>query len=267
MSIEEVSKTNPDKIIKFDLDIVTGWCNFHTRKLLDSLGIEFKYYNIFDELMNKFYFLMFKKDINQLEINPLAETKDGEFIPLDAKLSFDDNALFRQSDIASLIDEDSFSNALELEAAKEGIKYISLGGEIGCMLNGAGLSMTILDEMYNHGCKPANFMDVGGVATMSHTLKAFSLILKNPSMKVILISIFDGTTDSKLFAQGIVDILKKQNNKIPVIARIEGINYEDGAKIVKEADVENHLRVKFTHDINIAVNDAIAIAKGEKVEF
>jgi succinyl-CoA synthetase beta subunit len=259
MEIEKVAHENPEKIIKSHIDSATGFTAAHGRKLGYALGFKgetLKKAILFFEGLYKLYV---EKDCSIAEINPLVTTKQGDVLALDGKLNFDDNALFRHPEIESMRDITEES-AQELEAGKYGLSYISLDGNIGCLVNGAGLAMATLDILKLHGGNPANFLDVGGGATKETVQKAFTIILQDTNVKAILVNIFGGIMKCDIIANGVVDAAKELGIKVPLIVRLEGTNVALGKKILAESG----LKITPANDLADAAHKAVAAAKGVK---
>lgn len=238
VEIEKVAAETPEKIIKVAVDPAAGFTPFIGRKLAYGIGIKDK------ELVKKaskffegLYNLYTNKDCTIAEINPLVLTKGGDIIALDAKLNFDENALFRHKDVETLRDPTEES-AKELEAAEFGLSYIELDGNIGCLVNGAGLAMGTLDIISLFGGTPANFLDVGGGATKETVQKAFSIILQDPNVSAILVNIFGGIMKCDIIAEGVVAAAKELDLKVPLVVRLEGTNVALGKKILNESDLD-----------------------------
>ncbi|AVQ99032.1 Succinyl-CoA ligase [ADP-forming] subunit beta [Oceanobacillus picturae] len=232
--IEEVAEATPEKIFKEVIDPVVGLSGYQARRLAFNI-------NIPDELMGKavkfmmaLYEAFVAKDCSIAEINPLVTTGDGEVLALDAKLNFDDNALFRQKDIQELRDLDE-EDEKEIEASKYDLSYISLNGNIGCMVNGAGLAMSTMDIIKHYGGDPANFLDVGGGATAEKVTEAFKIILSDANVKGIFVNIFGGIMKCDVIAEGVVEATKQVGLEIPLVVRLEGTNVELGKKILEES--------------------------------
>ena len=200
--------------------------------------------------------LFVEKDLSLLEINPLVITKNGDLHCLDAKINIDSNALFRQPELIEMYDE-SQEDPQEAEAAKHDLSYVSLDGNIGCMVNGAGLAMGTMDTIKFFGGNPANFLDVGGTATQERVAKAFKIILKDPEVKVVLVNIFGGIVRCDLIAEGIVAAIKEVGIEVPVVVRLEGNNAEIGAKILEESDI----KVESINDLGSAAKKSVELAK------
>lgn len=234
MEIEEVAHSNPEKIIKVSVDPAIGLQGFHIRKLGYGLGFSAEQIKKFATVVHGIYKSFVEKDASQVEINPLIETNSGDFIALDAKMNFDSNALFRHPDIASLQDPNE-EDPLELEAKKFDLNYIKMTGNIGCMVNGAGLAMATMDIIKLFGGDPANFLDVGGGATKERVKEAFKLILSDSNVKGILVNIFGGIMRCDIIADGVINAAKEIGISVPVIVRLEGTNAELGKKMLQES--------------------------------
>jgi succinyl-CoA synthetase beta subunit len=239
MDIETVAENTPEKIIKIAIDPAIGFQGFHARELIFGLGITDKAQQ---KNMMKFASSIYKAymdtDAEMIEINPLIRTGSGEFIALDGKMGFDDSALGRQPEIAAMRDL-SEEDADELEASKYGLSYIALDGEIGCMVNGAGLAMGTMDTIDYMGGTPANFLDVGGTANAETVAKGFEIILKNPNVKAIFVNIFGGIVRCDRIANGIIEATKLTDVNVPVIVRLDGTNAPEASEILKNANISN----------------------------
>ena len=234
MDIEEVAAKTPEKIIKVVIDPVTGMQPHHARKVAFGLGLEGKQVGSGVKLILALYKAFTDLDASIVEINPLVVTGAGEVMALDAKMNFDDNALFRHKDIEELRDEDEEDPA-ELEAARHELNYIKLDGSIGCMVNGAGLAMATMDIIKLEGGDPANFLDVGGGATKDRVTTAFKLILSDANVKGILVNIFGGIMRCDVIAEGVVAAAREVSLNVPLVVRLEGTNVELGKKIMAES--------------------------------
>jgi succinyl-CoA synthetase beta subunit len=234
MDIEEVAAKTPEKILKVSIDPVTGMQPFHARQLAFGLGLEGKQVGSAVKLMLAMYNAFNALDASLIEINPLVVTVAGEVMALDAKMNFDDNALFRQKEISELRDEDEEDPA-ELEAAKHDLNYIKLDGSIGCMVNGAGLAMATMDIIKLYGGAPANFLDVGGGATKERVTTAFKLILSDANVEGILVNIFGGIMRCDVIADGVVAAAREVSLNVPLVVRLEGTNVDLGKKILAES--------------------------------
>ena len=234
MDIEEVAHNSPEKIITFSVDPATGVMAHHGRRVAQALGLEGDLAKQAGALISKLYAAFVAKDMEMLEINPLIVTTDGNLKCLDAKVSFDNNALYRHPDIAALRDETEEDPA-ELEASKYDLNYITLDGTIGCMVNGAGLAMATMDIIKLYGESPANFLDVGGGASKEKVTAAFKIITADPNVKGILINIFGGIMKCDIIAEGVIAAVKEVGLKVPLVVRLEGTNVEQGKKIISES--------------------------------
>jgi succinyl-CoA synthetase beta subunit len=234
MEIEEVAAHTPEKILKVAIDPVAGLQPFHARQVAFGLGLEGKQINSAVKFMTAFYKAFMALDASQVEINPLVVTGAGDLIALDAKMNFDDNALFRQPDVLSLRDEDEEDPA-ELEASKHNLNYVKLDGNIGCMVNGAGLAMATMDIIKLYGGEPSNFLDVGGGATRERVTTAFKLILSDPNVEGILVNIFGGIMRCDVIAEGVVAAAREVSLHVPLVVRLEGTNVELGKKILTQS--------------------------------
>ena len=244
MEIEEIAATSPEKILKVAVDPATGFMGFHGRKLSFGLGLEKELNKQAVGLIAKLYKIFVEKDATLVEINPLVIAKDNRLIALDAKMTFDDDALFRHPDIKELYDSDELE-PLEVEASEYNLNYIKLDGNVGCMVNGAGLAMATMDIIKLAGGSPANFLDVGGGASAEQVANAFRILLADKNVKVVLINIFGGILRCDRVANGIVEAAKKVELKLPMIIRLEGTNVEAGRKILKEAGLKFEVAVDF----------------------
>ena len=237
MDIEEVAASTPEKIISFSVDPATGYQAFHGRRVAFALGLKGAQVKQCVALMGTLYKLFTEKDMEMLEINPLIVTDKGDLKCLDAKMGFDGNAMYRHDDIAELRDTTE-EDPKELEASKYDLNYIALDGEIGCMVNGAGLAMATMDIIKLYGAEPANFLDVGGGATKEKVTEAFKIITSDPQVKGILVNIFGGIMRCDVIAEGVVSAVKEVGLKVPLVVRLEGTNVEEGKKIINDSDVD-----------------------------
>jgi succinyl-CoA synthetase beta subunit len=260
MDIETVAEKTPEKIIKIAIDPAIGFQGFHARELIFGLGITDKQQQ---RNMMKFasaiYTAYMDTDAEMIEINPLIRTGSGEFIALDGKMGFDDSSLGRQPEIAAMRDL-SEEDADELEASKYGLSYIALDGEIGCMVNGAGLAMGTMDTINHMGGTPANFLDVGGSANAQTVAKGFEIILKNPNVKAIFVNIFGGIVRCDRIANGIIEATKLTDVNVPVIVRLDGTNAPEASEILKNANISNLI---VGDDLGDGAAKAVVAAKGE----
>jgi succinyl-CoA synthetase beta subunit len=234
MEIEEVAAEHPDKILKVAIDPATGMEGFHARKLAFGLGLEGKQVQSAVNFMLAMYNVFTKLDASIVEINPLVVTGEGRVIALDAKMNFDDNALFRHNEIEDMRDI-SEENPTETEAAKHGLNYIKLDGNIGCMVNGAGLAMATMDIIKLYGGDAANFLDVGGGATKDRVTTAFKLILSDSNVEGILVNIFGGIMRCDVIAEGVVAAAREVSLHVPLVVRLEGTNVNLGKKILAQS--------------------------------
>ena len=234
MDIEEVAEKNPDKIIHVSIDPAVGFQSFHARELCFGLKLEGIRAKSFMKFVSQLYKAAVELDTSLVEINPLITTTEGEVMALDAKISFDDNALFRHPNLEELRDETEEDPA-EREASKHELNYIKLDGSIGCMVNGAGLAMATMDIIKLYGAEPANFLDVGGGATKERVTEAFKLILSDSNVKGVLVNIFGGIMRCDIIAEGIVAAAKEVHLSVPLVVRLEGTNVELGKTILNES--------------------------------
>ena len=234
MEIEEVAHKTPEKILKVVIDPVTGMEGFHARRLAFGLKLEGKQVGAAVKFMLGMYKAFRSLDASIVEINPLVVTGAGEILALDAKMNFDDNALFRHRDIEEMRDE-AEEDPMELEAAKHSLNYVKLDGNIGCMVNGAGLAMATMDIIKLYGGEPANFLDVGGGATKERVATAFKLILSDPHVEGILVNIFGGIMRCDVIAEGVVAAAREVSLQVPLVVRLEGTNVKLGKKIMADS--------------------------------
>jgi succinyl-CoA synthetase beta subunit len=234
MEIEEVAAATPEKILKVEIDPAIGLQAFHARKIAFGLGLEGKQVSAAVKFLMGVYRAFNDSDVSMIEINPLVVTGDGAIMALDAKMNFDDNALFRHKAIAEMRDK-SEEDPTELEAAKYELNYVKLDGAIGCMVNGAGLAMATMDIIKLYGSEPANFLDVGGGATKERVTTAFKIILSDPNVEGILVNIFGGIMRCDVIAEGVVAAAKEVSLSVPLVVRLEGTNVELGRKIMADS--------------------------------
>jgi len=234
MDIEEVAEKHPEKIVKVVIDPTAGYQDFHGRKIAFALGLQGKQVNSAVAFLKSMYRAFVELDASVVEVNPLVVTGEGQLIALDAKMNFDDNALFRHKDVEDMRDEDE-EDPSELEATKHALNYIKLDGNIGCMVNGAGLAMATMDIIKLYGGTPANFLDVGGGATKERVTKAFKIILSDPNVEGILVNIFGGIMRCDVIAEGVVAAAREVSLHVPLVVRLEGTNVDLGKKIMKES--------------------------------
>ncbi|MGF6860264.1 succinyl-CoA synthetase beta subunit [Rhodobacteraceae bacterium MBR-64] len=257
MDIEEVAASTPEKILSFSIDPATGIQAFHGRRVAFALGLEGKQVKQCVDLVNRLYKLFVEKDAEMLEINPLIVTDAGDLKCLDAKMGFDSNALYRQPDILSLRDE-SEEDSKELAASKFDLNYIALDGEIGCMVNGAGLAMATMDIIKLYGSEPANFLDVGGGATKEKVTEAFKIITSDPNVKGILVNIFGGIMRCDIIAEGVIAAVKDVGLKVPLVVRLEGTNVDLGKDIIRNSG----LNVIAADNLSDAAEKIVKAVKG-----
>jgi succinyl-CoA synthetase beta subunit len=234
MDIEEVAAKTPEKILKETVDPAVGFRAFQARKLAFGLGIGAELLNQAVKFMHSLYNANEQMDASLMEINPFLLTKDNRLIALDAKVNFDDNALFRHKEFLDLRDLNE-EDPLEIEASKYDLNYIKLDGNIACMVNGAGLAMATMDIIKLAGGEPANFLDVGGGASQERVEAAFRILLADKNVKAVLINIFGGIVRCDMVARGVVEAAKKLNIKVPVVVRLEGTNVEEGQRVIRES--------------------------------
>ena len=237
MDIEAVAATSPEKILSFSIDPTTSFQPYHGRRIAFMLGLEGKQLKQCVSLMSTLYNLFVDKDMEMLEINPLIVSGSGDLKCLDAKMGFDGNATYRHADIAELRDTTE-EDPKELEASKYDLNYIALDGEIGCMVNGAGLAMATMDIIKLYGAEPANFLDVGGGATKEKVTEAFKIITSDQNVKGILVNIFGGIMRCDVIAEGVVAAVKEVGLKVPLVVRLEGTNVEAGNKIINSSGLD-----------------------------
>ncbi len=260
MDIETVAHNTPEKIIKIAVDPSIGFQGFHGRELVFGLGItDPQEQNKLIKFAKALYQVYMDNDAEMIEINPLIKTGSGDFMALDGKMGFDDSALGRHPDIEAMRDI-SEEDADEREAGQYGLSYISLDGEIGCMVNGAGLAMGTMDTINYMGGTPANFLDVGGKANAETVAKGFEIILKNPKVKAIFVNIFGGIVRCDRIANGILEATKLVHVHVPVIVRLDGTNAPEAAEILRNANIPNVIAAT---DLADGAAKAVAAAKGE----
>ncbi|SIS65412.1 ADP-forming succinate--CoA ligase subunit beta [Paracoccus saliphilus] len=257
MDIEEVAASTPDKIVSFSVDPASGLSDFHGRRVAFALGLKGAQVKQCVALIRNLYRMFIEKDMEMLEINPLIVTKDGNLKCLDAKMGFDNNALYRHSDIIALRDETE-EDPKELAASKFDLNYIALDGEIGCMVNGAGLAMATMDIIKLFGAEPANFLDVGGGATTEKVTEAFKIITSDQNVKGILVNIFGGIMRCDIIAEGIVTAVKEVGLQVPLVVRLEGTNVDKGKQIINESG----LNVIAADDLKDGAEKIVKAVKG-----
>ena len=256
VNIEDVAKNSPEKIIYQGIDIDKSNSKEEAVSISRVLGLNDIQTNQFIPMIENLLKLFIEKDLSLLEINPLVINDNGDLHCLDAKINIDSNALFRQPELQEMYDETQ-EDPQEAEAAKSDLSYVSLDGNIGCMVNGAGLAMGTMDTIKFFGGNPANFLDVGGTATQQRVAKAFKIILKDKEVKVVLVNIFGGIVRCDLIAEGVVAAMKEVNINIPVVVRLEGNNADLGAQILSEANIAIHS----INNLSDAANKAVELAK------
>ncbi|MBC2837077.1 ADP-forming succinate--CoA ligase subunit beta [Paragemmobacter straminiformis] len=257
MSIEDVAHDTPEKILSFSVDPATGLSDFHGRRVAFELGLTGNQIKQCVALVKNLYRLFVEKDMEMLEINPLVVMTDGNLKCLDAKMGFDSNALYRHADIAALRDETE-EDPKELAASKFDLNYIALDGEIGCMVNGAGLAMATMDIIKLYGAEPANFLDVGGGATKEKVTEAFKIITSDPNVKGILVNIFGGIMRCDIIAEGVIAAVKEVGLKVPLVVRLEGTNVELGKDIIRNSG----LNVIAADNLSDAAQKIVKAVKG-----
>src|SRR6266550_891404 len=257
MDIEAVAHDTPEKIVTITVDPVTNICPHHVRRLSKALGLDADLAKQMSPLITNLYKAFVDTDMALLEVNPLVVTKDKKLICLDAKIGFDDNALFRHPDVMALRDETE-EDPKEIEASKYDLNYITLDGTIGCMVNGAGLAMATMDIIKLYGMSPANFLDVGGGADKAKVTAAFKIITADANVKGILINIFGGIMKCDIIAEGVVAAVREVGLKVPLVVRLEGTNVDAGKKILRESG----LNVVPADDLDDAAQKIVKAVKG-----
>jgi malate-CoA ligase subunit beta len=259
VDIEEMARSHPERIHKEVVDPAVGLLDFQCRKIATSIGLGHRAAP-FTRLLKRIYRLFRDKDCLLLEINPFIETEDGDLLALDCKMTFDDNALFRQGPVSELRDFDE-EDPKEVEATGHGLNYIALDGSVGCIVNGAGLAMGTMDAIAHHGGRPANFLDVGGGASPDKIANAFRIVLKDPNVEAILVNIFAGINRCDWIAQGVVRAASDQRIEVPVVVRLAGTNVDEGRRILRESG----LSLIQAQDLDDAAAKAVAAAGGARV--
>jgi len=257
MDIEEVAAKSPDKIFTFIIDPVMGLQNYQARSVSHALGLDNNQQGQLINLLKGLYQLFLDKDLSLIEINPLIIDDKNNLLCLDAKISVDDNALYRQTNLEEWRDPTQ-EDEKETIAKRYDLNYITLNGNIACMVNGAGLAMATMDIIKLYGGEPANFLDVGGGATADRVAEAFKLIVSDPNVEAILVNIFGGIVRCDLIAEGIIKAVKEVGVKVPIVVRLEGTNVEQGKAIL----AESHLTIITADDLADAANKVVAAAKG-----
>jgi succinyl-CoA synthetase beta subunit len=237
MEIEEVAARTPDKILKQSISPVVGWQAFQGRTLGYQLGLSGAHLEQFQSFIAKLVKCYQEMDCSLLEINPLVTTNDGRVLALDAKVNFDDNAMFRHKSLEEWRDV-AEEDPAEVEAKQHHLSYVNLSGNVGCMVNGAGLAMSTMDILKHYGGEPANFLDVGGGATAERVTAAFKIITRDPNVKAIFVNIFGGIMKCDTIANGVVTAVKEVGLKVPLVVRLEGTNVELGKKIIRESGLD-----------------------------
>ena len=258
MDIEKVAKETPEKILSFNIDPTIGFQPFHSRLIANELKLKDSSFKQAGKFFNQLYKLFIEKDASLLEINPLVLTSENSLIALDAKMSFDDNALFKHPDILSLRDETEEDPA-EILASKFDLAYIKLDGTIGCLVNGAGLAMATMDIIKLKGASPANFLDVGGSATKEKVTEAFKIILSDPAVEGILVNIFGGIMRCDIIASGVVAAAKTLSLSKPLVVRLAGTNVEEGKQILRDSG----LKIIPADDLDEAAMKIVSAVKGD----
>ncbi len=256
MDIEEVAARHPEKILSLTVDPAVGLQAYQCREIGFSLGLKGDQVKVLTKIMNGMFRLFMDKDLSQIEINPLVVTEDGDLLVLDAKINVDDNALFAHTDLAELRDP-SQEDPKESAARQHGLSYVTLDGNIGCMVNGAGLAMATMDVIELYGGEPANFLDVGGGTTAEKVAEAFKLILSDAKVKAVLVNIFGGIVRCNLIAEGIISAVKEVHIQVPVIVRLEGTNAEEGRRLLDESG----LALITASDLDEAAKKAVEAAR------
>ncbi len=259
MEIEKVAAETPEKIVKINIDPTIGFQGYHGRKLAFGLGLPKEEVGAFIKFAKALYDVYMDNDAEMIEINPLIKTGDGKFLALDAKMGFDDNALGRHPDIEDMRDL-SEEEPTEVEAKRYGLSYVKLDGDVGCMVNGAGLSMATMDIIKHEGGEPANFLDVGGGANPETVAKGFEIILEDPNVKAIFVNIFGGIVRCDRVANGILEATKMTEVNVPVVVRLDGTNALEAAEILRNANIENIITAESLAD---GAKKVVAAAKGE----
>jgi succinyl-CoA synthetase beta subunit len=259
MDIEEVAHNTPDKIVSFSVDPATGFMPHHARHAARVLGFNREQTKQAEDMLPRLYQAFLAKDMSLLEINPLVVTKSGQIICLDAKIAFDDSALYRHADVMALRDLNE-EDEKEIEASRHDLNYVALDGTIGCMVNGAGLAMATMDIIKLYGETPANFLDVGGSATKEKVAAAFKIITSDHNVKGILINIFGGIMKCDVIAEGVVAAVKEVGLRVPLVVRLEGTNVELGKKIIAQSNLD----VTSADDLDDAAQKIVAAVRGSR---
>ena len=258
VDIEEVASRTPEKILKAHVDPMTGFQPFLGRRLAFGLNLEAEQIRPAGQLIGNLYRVFEEQDASLAEINPLVVTSEGRLLALDAKLNLDDNAIFRHKDYPDLRDP-AQEDKLDLEAAKHNLSYIRLDGDVGCMVNGAGLAMATMDIIKQMGGEPANFLDVGGGASDEQVIKAFTLMLSDPNVRAVLVNIFGGILRCDIVARGMIEVSKQMEIKVPVVVRMRGTNVDEGMKLLADSG----LPVTLAKDFKDAADKVVATRGGK----
>ncbi len=257
VEIEEIARNTPEKIIKVPFTLQQGLKDYHVNYFLNALDLDTG--KQLSTILKGLARLFIEKDCSLVEINPLAILRDGSYLAVDAKINFDDNALYRHPEIEILRDEDE-EDSYERLAKKHGLSYVSIGGNIGCLVNGAGLAMATMDMISSLGAKPANFLDVGGTATAERVAAAFEIILSDPQVRIIMVNIFGGIVRCDVIAEGIIEAVKTTDLKVPVVVRFEGTNRERAREIINNSG----LRIISAHSLGEAARISADYVKGSE---
>ena len=258
--IEETAKEHPEAIVQIPISVTEGFKSYQGIRAAEVLGLEGELQKQLIAMLAKMTRAYIEKDCSLIEINPLVETEEGNLLCLDAKVNFDDNALFRHPEVLALRDIDE-EDPKEYKASLSDLNYVSLDGDIGCLVNGAGLAMATMDIIKNFGGKPANFLDVGGSATTERVKAAFEILLSDGNVKAILVNIFGGIMKCDIIAEGLVQATREMGISIPIVVRLEGTNVDLGRKIIEDSG----LTIIAASDMADGARKAIAAAKGERV--
>jgi succinyl-CoA synthetase beta subunit len=256
MDIEEVAEHSPEKIFREAVHPTLGLQGHQSRKLAKLIGLGSDKLRAFDQLLTALWNLYWRSDCSMVEINPLVETPDGRIMALDAKFGFDDNALYRQPEIAAMRDPEE-EDPREVDASQFNLNYIGLDGNIACMVNGAGLAMSTMDIIKYHGGEPANFLDVGGGANEEQVKQAFRILVSDPKVKAILVNIFGGIMKCDVIAQGIINAARETNLTVPLVVRLEGTNVEEGREMLSQSG----LKLTPATDLTDAAKKVVAAAQ------
>lgn len=259
MEIEEVAEKSPEKILRNPINPVVGIMPAQCRQICDDLNLDRTLSAQMIDLMQKMYKMFIENDLSLVEVNPLVVTKQGYLICLDGKIQVDNSALYRQPKMNEIRDE-SQEDARELKAEKLDLNYVSLDGNIGCMVNGAGLAMATMDLIKTHGGDPANFLDVGGSVNEGRVIEAFEIILSDPKVDGILVNIFGGIVRCDIIASGIIAAAQKMEIKVPIVVRLEGTNAKEGLELIKNSEIEIYEEA----DLDKAAQKIIELSKQEK---